>query len=562
MWVIVKERLMKKVLFTISLVVFGSITTVASYAENDSVELREQNDLSQEDVNVQKEVQSEKLVSPSKKTIPNYTLTFDNINELSKSEALSDKLKKLLVSSLKLIRGLLNNDGAMGNEDDLQSAEGYLSQYRTLGDRLKDTESVEKIYKVPELSVSGKNEIEKNRKIIELLPKANSLQKIMDLPNLNKDTLERLKAYNNILASIENVKELSDVYKIPGIPPEFVEESKKNQELFEEMKRIRDIESLKKFPMVDPELIEEIQKLEQLAVYIRENTDSIEGTKKIPGLSEKTIVAISRLETENESLREENAKLSRNLKKLSEDFDHASQLTRNEYYFRMIVISLLERALFGFEFALADNFDNLSSDYEHSIVAHATKLLPWSAGLNKDIWCRVAEIIGAMLQLALSVDDISDHISWLEKNVRHALSNLKKCNDEKTRFVIEALERLSNSLEKYKRNKNSAEFDDFNERKKVILERLERLSNNHKVEEINSEKGKIKEQKASKEKSSQPESKEKEKAEAKQPEPKEKEKAEAKQPESKEKEKAEAKQPEPKKKTKAPKAENKEAKAK
>lgn len=494
---------MKKVLFTISLIVFGSIVMSVSHVKADDTEVEEQNtDESEEKSEESNSQKMEDKVAPTpqnteKKLVPNFTLTFDNINDLAQSNALSEPLKKLLASCLKLIRSLVSNDSAVGNDSDLQSAEGYLAQYQTLGNRLRDTESTEKIYKVPELDEAGKNEIERNKQIVELIPQANSLQKVMDLPNLNKDTLERLKAYNGILASIANVKVLSDVYEIPGISAEFIEASKKDAALLDQMKKINSIELLKQFPIANPELLEEIQKLEELPICIKNNTDTIEGTKKIPGLSEKTIVAISRIEKENEVLREQNDKLTRNLQEMSKKFEQAAQVTRNEYYFRMIVISLLERALFGFEFALADDFDNLSSDYSHSIVAHATTFLPWSAGLDRDMWHKVAEIVGSMLQLALSVDDIAEHISWLKKNTAHALSNLKGCNDEKTRFVLEALERLTGILKRYKRNRDSAEFDDFNDRKRIILEKIERLNNSHRGMKAKAEGNKVKKGKES-----------------------------------------------------------------
>lgn len=408
--------------------------------------------------------------------VPNFKLDFDNINELSKNNALSEVSQKLVMSCLQIVRGLMNNKDITGTDEDLQSAQGYMAQLMTLKDRLKDTDSSDKINKVAELHETGKSEVDQNKKIVEQLPQANSLTKVIELPGLNKDTVERIKAYNSIIDSIAAVKNLPDVYEIPGMPSEFIEQSKKDAALLEQMKKIDSIKLLKEFPIVSPKLVEEITQLEQLPTYIKEHCETIDGILKIPDLPEKGVVSIRRLQEERNVLKEQTEKLTKELIDMSNKFQKAAQVTRNEYYFRMVVISILSRALFGYEFTSGDNFEELSKDYDHSVIAHSNSWLPSSGGVDKSSWKATASLLGGMLQLALSVDEISEHVPLLKRGVKRAESNLITSSDESSRFILDALHKLSGVLDKYKKGQDYLALGDFNDRKKIILEKMKRRS--------------------------------------------------------------------------------------
>lgn len=414
-----------------------------------------------------------KTESSENKKVPNFKIDFESLEELSKSQALSSETQKLISGCLQIIKDLNNNTNASGTADEIQSAKSYTAQMLTLKKRLSDTSSSDKITKIQELSEDGKNEIDQNQKIVEKLHQVDSLQKLTELPGINETVAAKIKEYIKVLTSIDQATTLDKAYRIEGIPQEFIDVTKKDHDNFEKMKQINSVATLKKFPGIKRELIEEIEQLEQIQEYIKCKTDTVEGILAIPGLQEDGRSAVARLFTERDVLKEQIEELTQKLQIISGQMDKASEITRNEYYFRMIVISLINYALFGFDFVRGNDFDENAGTYNNSIISHATSLWPHSDGLNKTQWRSTAEYLGLMLQIALSVDNISEYTELLNSFIYKAMDRTKTINSPESRFIQDSLRQLSDVLLRYKKNKNNMQFDDFNDRKRMILKKIE-----------------------------------------------------------------------------------------
>ena len=404
----------------------------------------------------------------------NFLLNFDNVKELSENNALSDLLKNLLDNCLKIVRQLIGNNEALGTKEETQSAKGYLAQLLTLKERLADTSSTDKINKIQEINEYGKDEIEKNKKIVEQIKEANSIQKISELPGINKDVVERIKNYNHLISQLEQIKTIDDIASIQYVPKKIIEDIKHDSLVLSQIGDIDQIAKLKQFSIVNTNLIDEIEKLESLKMYISNNTNNIAGILKIPGLSESGIVEISRLQKDFEVMKEQNKKQQQEILDVSKKYEQATIVARNEYHFRMIVISLLLRIAFGFEFIYANDFKAQAKEYDKSVISHANSVLPYSSGIKRNVWQDASNHLGVMLQVALSVENITEYLDVLISHIDKVVQDVQEMNDLNSKFILDALTQLDDVLNRFNKNQDSMKFGDFNGRKRMILDRIEK----------------------------------------------------------------------------------------